>query len=185
MARYQILKHPPRVVGAAALLMLSTAGCEPPGGSGAMAGGAPSRPAASELVSASTGLSHLPLPERPAALAASLRRHYPAALRESGRGASVLVDVRVDETGRVLDVGVVDNRDKVRNGGARMVLLDQVPGSNLRVEREAQVTYDPVRFGAAARAAVREVRFRPALRDGKAVPYTLRMTVTFTPPSAR
>ena len=36
-------------------------------------------------------------------------------------------------------------------------------------------------FGAAAEAALREVRFTPARRDGQSVPFEMRLTIVFTP----
>lgn len=43
-----------------------------------------------------------------------------------------------------------------------------------------QYDHDPA-FGAAARSALREVRFHPATRDGRPVAFRLRMSVRFSP----
>jgi hypothetical protein len=61
------------------------------------------------------------------------------------------------------------------------VVLQKVPGTRQVVERELNATYDPA-FGPAAQAALKEVRFLPAIRHGAPVPYTMRMTVEFTDP---
>jgi hypothetical protein len=138
------------------------------------------RQPASEQVQQMTGLSHMPRPESVDALNRSLARHYPLELAGVRPRSLVLVDVQLDEQGRVRDVRPVD-RPATAPSNASMVLVDEVPGNNTPVERAHQGTYDAT-FGPAARAALREVRFQPALRDGRPVPYTLRMTVEFTSP---
>jgi hypothetical protein len=126
-----------------------------------------------------TGLTHLPLPADDALLGASLRRHYPRDLITQRIRASVLVDVRLDERGIVQDVRAVSPVSLPNSADEhRMVVRERVNGQV--VEREVTPTYD-FRFGPAAEAALREVRFLPALRDGRAVPHTLRMTVEFSP----
>jgi outer membrane biosynthesis protein TonB len=173
-----------------AALLIAAAACAPDNrgeaaDAAAIAGGSPvARRAASEHLSSITGLSHMPTPVSQSAFGASIRRHYPEAMRRAGRGGEVLVDVRLDETGRVQEVDVVRER-KTSADEHRIVVIGKAPGSNTEEEREVQLNYDPEAFGAAAQAALREVRFRPALREGKAVPYTLRMTVSFTPADAR
>lgn len=134
--------------------------------------------AASPQVQRATGLSHLPEPDIPA-MDRSLARHYPAHLAGIRPQTSVLVDVILDERGFVRDVLVVDRPSPQ---GSEMILLQDVPGSNQAVEYEYRPVYDPA-FGPAARAALKEVRFRPAIRAGKPVPYVLRMTVEFTSPA--
>ena len=141
------------------------------------------RPVSAQLAKY-TGLSHLPVEEDGAAFDASIRRHYPREMLRAGRGGDVLVDVRLDESGRVLDVDVVEER-RTAADEHRIVVVGKAPGSNTEVQREVRLNYDPDTFGPAAEAALREVRFRPALRDGKPVPYTLRMTVRFDPADAR
>jgi outer membrane biosynthesis protein TonB len=132
------------------------------------------RRALSPEVQAHTGLSHLPEPMDQAAFAARLRQHYPAQLRAQGVSGTALLDVHVDAQGRVSDVDVISrptgpehptNRAVVEErGGTRVLELNDRP-----------------EFGAAAQAALRQTRFQPALKDGKAVPYKLRMTVQFDP----
>lgn len=183
MPRSSILVPLQRTLAAAALL-LAAAACDRPGADASIAGGAAERRPASEHLSSLTGLSHMPAPENNAAFNASIRRHYPREMLRAGRGGDVLVDVRLDASGRVLDVDVVEERKTVGDEH-QIVVRGNVPGSDLQVEREVKLNYDPEAFGAAAAAAIREVRFHPALRDGKGVPYTWRMTVRFTPPAAR
>ena len=137
---------------------------------------------ASETARRLTGLSHMPAPVDGDALDASLRKHYPREFIGIRPRTAVLVDVKLDERGRVGDVVVVDRPPSLPDN-VSMVILDKVPGSNVPVEREYSTTYDSA-FGPAARAALKEVRFQPAIRDGRAVPYTLRMTVEFTSPTA-
>ena len=163
-----------RLLSAVALLAACGDGRDP----APAAGG--ERPPASEEVQRSTGLSHMPRPENPAALSRSLARHYPRELAGARRRTLVLVDVQLDERGRVLDVVPVDRPEGVP-ANVSMVLEDPMPGTGGTVERAYEGTYD-IAFGPAARAALREVRFQPALRDGRPVPYTLRMTVEFTSP---
>lgn len=129
-----------------------------------------------------TGLSHLPSPADEGAIGASLRRHYPRDLLAQRVRGSVLVDIRLDDRGIVQDVQAVQ-RASLPNPAdeARMVVRERVNGEV--VEREVSLNYDS-RFGPAAEAALRNVRFLPALRDGRAVPFTLRMTVEFSPPQA-
>jgi outer membrane biosynthesis protein TonB len=138
------------------------------------------RQPASEQVQQMTGLSHMPRPESVDALNRSLARHYPRELAGVRPRSLVLVDVQLDEQGRVRDVRPVD-RPATAPSNVNMVLVDEVPGNNTPVERTYQGTYDSA-FGPAARAALQEVRFEPAMRNGRPVPYTLRMTVEFTSP---
>jgi hypothetical protein len=169
-------------------LIMGTGACQAEremGDTTAIAGAESGRRPASRQLASLTGLSHMPVPANGAAFDASLRRHYPAAMLRAGRGGDVLVDVRLDRTGRVLDVDVVEERRTRSADEHRIVVLDKVPGSDLEVEREVALNYDPAAFGAAAKAAVLESRFRPALRAGKPVPYTLRMTVSFDPAQHR
>lgn len=127
-----------------------------------------------------TGLSRLPTPAEPGALTAALRRHYPREFIGKRPRTAVLVDISVDERGRVRDVAVVD-----RPAGApttlRAVLTDHDPRTGKDVTREFTTVYDAA-FGPAAQEAISEVRFRPAIRQGRPVPFTLRMTVEFSSP---
>lgn len=120
-----------------------------------------------------TGVDRLPVPADRAAFMASLAAHYPAAHRAAGVTGSALVDVAVDAEGKVAAVEVIP-----RPQGMNAILV--LRGKD-GTERQVTPQDDPA-FGAAAQAALRGVRFTPAMRDGKPVPYTLRMTVTFDPP---
>lgn len=128
-----------------------------------------------------TGLSHLPVPENREVFAASMRRHFPRQLTGVGPRTPVLVDVAVSASGIVEEVHVVDRGAPDDAGRVRAVVRQKVPGTNQVVEREMNATYDAA-FGPAAQAALKEVRFHPAIRDGRPVPYTMRMTVEFTDP---
>jgi hypothetical protein len=124
----------------------------------------------------------MPQLETPEALTRSLARHYPRELAGVRPATLVLMDVRLDEKGRVLDAVPADRPAGVSET-VSMVLVDHVPGSNTPVERVYQAEYDQA-FGPAASAALRETRFKPALRNGQPVPYTLRMTVEFKSPAS-
>jgi outer membrane biosynthesis protein TonB len=129
-----------------------------------------------------TGLSHLPSPANDGEIGASLRRHYPRDLLAQQIRGAVLVDIRLDDRGVVQDVHAVSPASRPTSTDEhRLVVRERVNGQV--VEREVALTYD-ARFGPAAEAALRNVRFLPALRDGRAVPFTLRMTVEFSPPQA-
>jgi TonB family protein len=129
-----------------------------------------------------TGLYHLPSPADDGAIGASLRRHYPRDLLAQRISGSVLVDIKLDDRGIVQGVQAVPRASLLNPADEhRMVVRERVDGQV--VEREATVKYDS-RFDQAAEAALRNVRFLPALRNGQAVPFTLRMTVEFSPPQA-
>lgn len=132
------------------------------------------RRALSPEVQAHTGLSHLPEPVDQAAFAARLRQHYPAQLRAQGVSGSALVDVHVDAQGRVSAVDVVSRPAGPEHPTHRAVLQER--GGTRALELS-----DRPEFGGAAQAALRQTLFQPALKDGKAVPYKLRMTVQFDP----
>ncbi len=137
---------------------------------------------ASQKVEQLSGLSSLPHPDANV-LRATLRKHYPAELRGGGISGSVLIDVAVNDRGHVESARAVAPTSLPRpTDEHRIVVRERVPGSRNLVERELTLTYD-ARFAPAAEAALREVPFRPAVRDGRAVPFTMRMTVTFTPPA--
>ena len=141
-----------------------------------------SRPGTSAALREATGLSHMPVPADKGALDASLRRHYPREQLGRTHGASVVVDVDLDEHGLVRGVRALPPPVAAPGTTNQIVVLDKAPGSNTPVQRAVNLTYDGA-FGPAAEAALREVRFRPALRDGTPVSYTLRMTVEFAPQS--
>lgn len=132
------------------------------------------RRALSPEVQAHTGLSHLPEPTDQAEFAARLQKHYPAQLRAQGVAGSALLDVHVDAQGRVGDVDIVLRPTGPEHPTHRAVLQDR--GGTRVVQLN-----DRPEFGAAAQTALRETRFQPALKDGKGVPYKLRMTVQFDP----
>lgn len=164
---------------------LAAAACEPPGSPPVAADAAALQPrsAASAHVQKLTGLTHLPVPQSEGALLRSLARHYPRQLVGVRPRTAVLVDVTLDEKGFVRNVAVVDRPPQPAGQQVRMVVLDRPPGSNTEVAHEVTTPYDQA-FGPAAQAAIREVRFHPAIREGQAVPHTLRMTVEFISPPA-
>ncbi|HEU0015759.1 MAG TPA: hypothetical protein VFQ45_18925 [Longimicrobium sp.] len=176
------------VSGATGLLLAVAlaAGCTDEGGAGrgvvALNDGA-AAPVPSSGVRAATGLSHLPAPASAGELRRSLERHYPPRFVAERRTGAVLVDVSVDEQGRVRRVDVVDPPAPVPGEPAhRVVLVRRDPATGRTVETVASPRYDRA-FGDAAVAALREVRFTPARRDGRPVPHTARMTVQFQPPA--
>lgn len=127
-----------------------------------------------------TGVSELPRPGDRAVFLHTIQRHYPAELRERGARALVLVDASIDATGRVTDVDVV--QPPAGDGHHRAVLLERDPATGGERQRTLAggAPYDPA-FGPAAQAALREVRFIPAMRDGQAVPFRMRMSIEFAP----
>jgi len=127
-----------------------------------------------------TGVSALPKPVDGADLLRAVQRHYPAELRGRGARALVLVDASIDATGRVTHVEVV--QPPAGDGHHRAVVLDRDPATGRETQRtlSASGPYEPA-FGPAAQAALREVRFIPAMRDGQAVPFRMRMSVDFAP----
>ncbi|HZG42399.1 MAG TPA: hypothetical protein VEY93_05515, partial [Longimicrobium sp.] len=140
------------------------------------------RDGASAGLQKATGLSHVPIPVEKGALAASLRRHYPR--NQVGRrgAAAVVVDVSLDDRGIVHQVKALPPPSSDPGGSNQIVVLRNPAGSNTPVQHALPLDYDPA-FGPAAEAAIREVRFRPALRAGQPVAYTIRMTVQFAPQS--
>jgi len=125
--------------------------------------GARARPPTSEQMRAATGLSHLPIPADEKAFDESMRRHYPAALLEKRVSGAVLVDLDIDERGVVRNVDVVN---RPASPDVRMVLVDKDPRTGA-MHREVSPRYDAEAFGSAAQAVMREVRFEPALKDGR------------------
>lgn len=137
------------------------------------------RQPASDLARQASGLSHMPRPRNGEALSRSLDKHYPKEFIGVRPSTSVLVDVTLDANGFVENVAVV-NRPAVTT--AKVVLMDERPGAGGHVLREDATVYD-ASFGPAAIAAIKEMRFHPARRDGRPVPYTLRMSVEFRSPA--
>jgi outer membrane biosynthesis protein TonB len=141
--------------------------------SAAVAGRRPIPPA----LRAHTRLSHLPEPADRAEFAARLESHYPAQFRAEKVSGTTLVDVHVDEQGRVGEVEVIQ-RPVTPHQDVTAVLQDEDGTGVMKLN-------DQPEFGAAAQAALRETRFLPALKDGKPVAYKLRTTVQFDPPAVR
>lgn len=119
-------------------------------------------------------MDRLPEPADYAAMQASMRRHWPTDPRADG--ASVTLDVSVDEAGHVT---AVQPFTPPADGGMpiRMVLRKR-DGSERMHETRRDLSVAP-----AAEAVLREVQFTPAIRDGQPVPHTFRMTISFTPDS--
>lgn len=88
-----------------------------------------------------------------------------------------MLDIYVDEQGVVEGVDVVQQTASDSDTVVRMVLLDE---HGRPVERAHQPKYDPA-FGPAAKAALLDTRFTPAIRNGRPISDTVRMTVTFAP----
>ena len=133
-----------------------------------------------EALRAMTGVSELPRPADRAALLRAIARHYPAELRSRAERALILVDASIDSTGEVTNVEVV--QPPAGDVHHRAIILSRDPATGKGTQRTLAGggPYDPA-FGPAAQAAVREVRFTPAMRDGTAVPFRMRMSVEFTP----
>jgi len=110
-------------------------------------------------------------------LAESMKRHYPAGLRGRGTAGSVLVDLSIDERGRVTDVTALP---APKAHGLKGLRLD-LGGS----PAEAATPASTAQFGGAVRVALGVAQFSPAQLDGKSVPFTLRMTARFSDPDAQ
>lgn len=122
------------------------------------------------------GVSRIPRPVDEAALLSAVKRHTPAALRERRRAGFVLLDVLVDANGDVRDVSVVPPP----SGAVPEAVRVRHDGFGGEVgERLIAGSSDPA-LGPAAEAALREVKFTPAIREGVAVPFTLRMSIRFS-----
>jgi outer membrane biosynthesis protein TonB len=127
-----------------------------------------------EQVRQMTGVDRLPQVVDQSAFRTRINRAYPAELRAQRVAGSALVDVLVDEAGRVASATPVN-----RPAGMRAVLiLEEEDGSQRHITPK-----DHPAFQAAAVSALRDIAFSPAMRDGQPVPFTLRMTVTFDPPA--
>jgi outer membrane biosynthesis protein TonB len=128
-----------------------------------------------ELLRQTTGVDRLPAPADRKAFMASIASHYPAVFRSAGIEGSALVDVAIDEGGSVYSVQIIQ-----RPLAPRTIMVLRKPDGT---ERRVTPRDDPA-FGEAAAAALKGVKFEPAMRDGQPVPFTMRMTVNFDP-SAR
>jgi len=109
-------------------------------------------------------------------LAASMKRNYPPNFRGTGAAGSVLVDVSIDERGTVTRVAVLPAPQT--EARAFRSTNPQQAGQPMEAASEASTA----QFGGAAAASLHAAHFSPAQLDGKAVPFTLRMTVRFTDP---
>lgn len=137
------------------------------------------RAPSSEQARAASGLSHLPRPESQEAFRRSLAKHYPNELAGVRPSTFVLLDVSLDANGRVQDVAVVDPPAVTMS---RVALVEG--GSNGDVVHAAPAAVYDAAFGPAAVAALKDVRFHPARRNGQPVAFTMRMSVEFTSPGS-
>lgn len=176
--------YPSRFVLLLAAVSL-TAGCKGDHVAGGPQSPEPVAPVSNAVASDVNNAHRFPRPAGSQAENAAIqRRHYPQALLARGIGGSALVDVTVDERGVVRGVSLVDQGAAA--GGTpgarhRVVLRSRASGSGEVTEREVTTEHDNAAFGRAAVAAVREMRFEPAMRDGAPVAMTFRMTMAFTP----
>jgi outer membrane biosynthesis protein TonB len=129
-----------------------------------------------EQVRQMTGVDRLPQVLDQTAFAARIEEAYPAELRVERVAGSALVDVLIDEGGRVASVIPIDRPAGMRTS----LILEGEDGSQRHV-----TTQDHPAFRKAAASALRDVRFSPAIRDGQPVPFTMRMTVNFEPSAGR
>jgi outer membrane biosynthesis protein TonB len=131
-----------------------------------------------EALTPMAGVSRLPRLIDGHALVKAVRRHYPPDLRAAAVHGSVLVDARIDENGSVTAVEPVPRPPAdIRY---RAVVVSRDPATGAEIQRSLAEPGEPSpAFEAAARAALREVRFTPAEKDGRPVPFTLQMTVRF------
>ncbi len=130
-----------------------------------------------QALRAMAGVSQLPKPADKAAFLAAVNRHYPNKLRAAGRTGFVLLDVTIDETGGVQKVVVVPTPP----GPVHHAVLIRRDASGREVQEPMADGESDSEFGPPAEAALREVRFTPAVRDGVAVPFTMRMSIQFKP----
>ncbi|HKP75810.1 MAG TPA: hypothetical protein VJT67_09735 [Longimicrobiaceae bacterium] len=137
-------------------------------------------PMSREALRQMTGVSELPRPVEKGALLQAVERHYPLDLHQRGERALVLVDASIDATGQVTDVEVVQPPAGDVHHRAVLLSRDSATGGEIQRTLEESGSYDPA-FAPAARAALREVRFTPAMRDGVPVPFRMRMSIAFTP----
>lgn len=153
-----------RVIAGIGVVMIASACAE----TRPTAGDGPATGASSAAVQQATGLDRLPRPAEVTAFDGVLRRHL-RDLPPTDGDKTVLVDVDVDARGLVTDVRGVRRPDAT---GTRAVLVDDDGSSH-----ELVVADDPA-YLPAVQAALRETRFHPAIRDGRPVAFTLRMTVS-------
>lgn len=172
--------------GTAFMLAGALAACDARSGAGggepvAIAGKSAPVPASRALQRA-TGLTQIPRPRDPGHLTELLDQHYPRPLRDAGRVGAVLLDVQVDETGMVRGAQPVTPPPLPAGSRIRAVAQVTDPRTGKMVEEELPNDYD-MAFAPAAQKALLASRFTPAIRDGQAVPYTVRMTVRFGQPA--
>jgi hypothetical protein len=125
-----------------------------------------------EQLRRTAGVDRLPTPADPAAMQASIRRHWPS--DPAAIGASATVDVSVDATGRVTAVKPAPTG--ARGASPARMILEEPDGTQRVHEVRRAASAVP-----AAQAVLRDVQFAPALRDGQPVAHTFRMTISFTP----
>jgi outer membrane biosynthesis protein TonB len=123
-----------------------------------------------EQLRQATGVDRLPVPADRKAFMARIASHYPSAFRTAGVEGSALVEVAIDARGNVGSVDIIERPLAPR----AIMVLRKADGT----ERRVAPRDDPA-FGDAAAAALRGVRFEPAMRDGQPVPFTMRMTINF------
>ncbi|HYR09915.1 MAG TPA: energy transducer TonB [Longimicrobium sp.] len=127
-----------------------------------------------EQVRQMTGVDRVPEVLDQSAFKTKIDRAYPAELRAQRVAGSALVDVLVDEAGRVASATPITRPA----GMGATLILEEEDGSQRRI-----APMDHPAFQSAAVSALRDVEFSPAMRNGRPVPFTLRMTVTFDPPA--
>lgn len=138
---------------------------------------------ASRRVQTATGLTRVAQPRDLGALNAKLEASYPDPLRRQGRSGAVLVDVSVSADGVVRDVEIVNRPPEWAGQRVRAVAVSTDPATGRRTEKELPRDYDNA-FGPAARAALLETAFVPALKGDDPVESIVRMTVRFGTPSS-
>jgi len=126
---------------------------------------------------AMTGVSQIPRPADKSAFLAAVKRHTPASVREHGTTRFVLLDVTVGPSGEVEKVTAVPSPP----GPIHEAVVLRRDAAGHQVEEPLMGGESDVQLGPAAEAALREVKFTPAMRDGVAVPFTVRMGIHFTP----
>lgn len=122
------------------------------------------------------GVDRLPRIARGQNLKEVLQRHYPAALGTAGIGKAVVVDVTIDADGSVTQVNAAQVSSEA---GRQVVLVSDDASTNERSEALLSKTDHHPALARAAEAALRDIKFTPATRDGVAVPHSFRMTLAF------
>lgn len=126
------------------------------------------------------GVDQLPTVVDKTAFREKMSAYRSEALGNAKFAKSALVDVSIDAHGRVNSVAVVPRPPELESSPQPRAFLQEPDGSL----RPLNSVDDPA-VGRAAQSILRDVRFNPAIRDGKAVAYTLRMTVSFSADQTR